>query len=193
VRILINRLRNRAARYLVAKRCNLIVAESAKVNYLGIRKRPPATLNIGEGSIFEGAITSDRAGSRVTIGNHTFIGNSTIVTALSVDIGDDVLMSWGCTIVDHDSHGLDWLERKNDVRGFYQGVKDWATVQIKPVKIGDKVWIGFNVIVLKGVTIGEGAVVGAGSVVTRDIEPYSLVAGNPAKFIRSLAKDDRGR
>ncbi|MCB0501084.1 MAG: hypothetical protein KDD32_00210 [Bacteroidetes bacterium] len=52
--------------------------------------------------------------------------------------------------------------------------------------IKDKAWIGFNVIILKGVTIGEGAVVGAGSVVTKDVPDYTIVVGNPAKLIKKL-------
>lgn len=55
-----------------------------------------------------------------------------------------------------------------------------------PVYIGDKVWIGFNVIILKGVDIGEGAVVAAGSVVTKNVPEWTLVGGNPAKVIRQL-------
>ncbi|MBV8923397.1 DapH/DapD/GlmU-related protein, partial [Bradyrhizobium sp.] len=55
-----------------------------------------------------------------------------------------------------------------------------------PVVIADKVWIGFNASILKGVTIGEGAVVGACSVVTRDVPPFAVVAGNPARVIRTL-------
>lgn len=58
--------------------------------------------------------------------------------------------------------------------------KDWSTVKSAPIKICDKAWIGFNAIILKGVTIGEGAVVGAGAVVTHDVPPWTIVAGNPA-------------
>jgi maltose O-acetyltransferase len=52
-----------------------------------------------------------------------------------------------------------------------------------PVLIGDRAWIGYRAIVLPGITIGEGAVVGAGSVVSRDVPPYAIVAGNPARVI----------
>lgn len=53
-----------------------------------------------------------------------------------------------------------------------------------PITIGDGVWIGARAIVLPGVTIGEGAVVAAGAVVTKDVEPWAVVGGNPAKFIK---------
>ena len=53
----------------------------------------------------------------------------------------------------------------------------------RPITINDNVWIATGAIVLPGVTIGEGAVVAAGAVVTKDVEPWSVVAGNPAKFI----------
>ncbi len=62
---------------------------------------------------------------------------------------------------------------------------------MSPVHVGDKSWIGFNSIVLKGVTIGEGAVVGAGSVVTKDVSAWTVVAGNPARVIREIPEDER--
>jgi acetyltransferase-like isoleucine patch superfamily enzyme len=186
MRAFVNMLLNWLARQQTERHAQLDVAASAKVNFRGICRRPPSELVIGEGSIFEGNIASDRAGSRVVIGKHTFVGNSSIVTAQRVEIGDDVLISWGCTIVDHDSHALTWGGRQDDVRKFFRGEKDWTDVNVRSVKICDKVWMGFNVIVLKGVTIGEGAVVAAGSVVTRDVPAFTLVAGNPARAIRSV-------
>ena len=60
-----------------------------------------------------------------------------------------------------------------------------------PITIEDKVWIGFGVNILKGVTIGEGAVIGACSVVTKDIPPYAVAVGNPARVVRNL-KDPGG-
>ncbi|MDQ6795887.1 MAG: hypothetical protein M3067_13940 [Chloroflexota bacterium] len=61
----------------------------------------------------------------------------------------------------------------------------------EPVAIEDDVWIGANVVVLKGVTIGRAAVIGAGSVVTQDVPPYVVVAGNPARVIRDLSAEER--
>lgn len=71
------------------------------------------------------------------------------------------------------------------------GYKDWIHVKICPVKICNKVWIGFNSIILKGVTIGEGSIVGAGSVVTKDVPPWTIVAGNPARIIREIPENER--
>lgn len=65
------------------------------------------------------------------------------------------------------------------------GFADWGG----DVVIGDRVWIGYRAIILPGVTIGEGAVVGAGAVVTKDVEPFSIVAGSPAKKIGDRNKE----
>ena len=64
--------------------------------------------------------------------------------------------------------------------------KNWNVVKKSPVIIEDKVWIGTRSIILKGVTVGEGAIVGAGSVVTKDVQPWTVVAGNPAQKIKEL-------
>ncbi|WP_396127469.1 acyltransferase [Aurantibacillus circumpalustris] len=104
------------------------------------------------------------------------------------------MFSWGCTIIDTDAHSLNWDDRKKDVKDWKKGIeenqtgkyKDWSKVISKKIVVEDKAWIGFNVIILKGVTIGEGAVVAAGSVVTKNVMPYTLVGGNPAVEIKKL-------
>ena len=68
----------------------------------------------------------------------------------------------------------------------------FGTLQ-KPVTIGDHAWIGARALICPGVTIGEGAVVAAGAVVTKDVAPYSIVGGNPARFIRERSRDLRYR
>jgi galactoside O-acetyltransferase len=108
------------------------------------------------------------------------------VAAKNINIGNDVIMSWGVTISDHDSHSLDNNLRARDVVDWGQGRKNWDDIKVAEVVVENNVWIGFNAIILKGVTLGQGSIVGAGSVVTRDVPPYSVVAGNPARVIKVL-------
>ncbi len=76
-----------------------------------------------------------------------------------------------------------WLKREE-----YESNQDYL---VMPVSIGNDVWIGANAIILGGVKIGDGAIVGAGSIVTKSVEPYSVVVGSPAKIIRfRFSKDE---
>ncbi len=161
-------------------------APSARYSAWRIRGQAGAEIRIGDNTIFEASIACDRAGAQIQIGDRTFVGDSVIVCADRVTIGSDVLISWGVTIVDHDSHAVEFARRKTDVIEWYHGRKDWSAVAVAPVTVCDKVWIGFGATVLKGVTVGEGAVVGACAVVTRDVAPWTVVAGNPARVLRTL-------
>ncbi|MEN9895269.1 MAG: hypothetical protein RIR97_1121 [Pseudomonadota bacterium] len=143
-------------------------------------------IRIGDDCIIHCSIDFDGPGGQVTIGDRCYIGASHLVCHKAIDIGNDVIMSWGITVVDHNSHSVEWNQRKNDVALWMDGQKDWSGVKTGPVKIGDKVWIGFGATLLKGVQIGEGAVIGAQAVVTRDVPPYAVVAGNPAQIIRQM-------
>ena len=64
--------------------------------------------------------------------------------------------------------------------------KNWTVVKDEAIVIESKVWIGFDVTILKGVTVGEGAVIGAKSIVTKNVEPWTVVAGNPAVVVKYL-------
>lgn len=148
-------------------------------------------LEIGEHSNVEAQIYLEKEGAEVLVGSHTHIGANTIIScAEKIFIGNDVLISFDVFITDHDSHSLFYDKRKHDVQKWMNGDKDWSHVPIRPITIGDKSWIGARAIILKGISIGEGAVVAAGSVVTRDVLPWILVGGNPARQIRILKKDD---
>jgi acetyltransferase-like isoleucine patch superfamily enzyme len=169
----------------------LEVARNSIVRRRGIRLLPGCTVSVGDRSMLSAKVLFDRNKGSLSIGDRTFVGSSTIVIASRVEIGNDVLIAWGCTIVDHDSHAVRFSDRKDDASNWYHGKKDWSHVEIKPVTIRDRVWIGLNAIILKGVTIGEGSVVAAGSVVTHDVAPYVVVAGNPARLVRELSPDER--
>lgn len=110
----------------------------------------------------------------LSIGNGTYINRNTlIVSKKQVTIGRDCRISWDVVIMDSDLHPL-----------------NSTTVVHKPVTIEDKAWIGCRCIILKGVTIGEGAVVAAGSVVTRDIPPYTIYGGSPARHLADVNTPD---
>ena len=167
------------------------VAPSARVSLRSAFGPLPARVSIGEGSIVAARLCADRPESEIRIGSRTFIGRSTIICAQGVTIGDDVLISWGCQIVDHDSHALDWADRSSDVGDWYKGSKDWSKVPCAPVVIGDHCWIAADVTVLRGVEIGEQSVVGARSLVARSIPPHSLAYGHPAAVHGAIG--DRSR
>jgi acetyltransferase-like isoleucine patch superfamily enzyme len=155
-----------------------------------LRLKPGCRLKIDEQSQIEGTIICDRENTSMAIGKRVFM-NGTLIVSEAIEIGNDVMISWGVTIVDHNSHAIAFSQRAEDVVNWRAGKKDWTHVKIAPVKIGDRVWIGFNAIILKGVTIGEGAIVGAGAVVTKDVPAWTIVAGNPARIIRELAENER--
>jgi acetyltransferase-like isoleucine patch superfamily enzyme len=187
---------NMSARYAVMRRivqaqflrrrAILEVGTGAQIRSLALRPAPGGVFSLGAGSIFAGRMTMDRDNASIRIGPRTFIGKGQMGAAQSIEIGADVLLSWDVTIVDHQSHHVDFAKRATDVTDWMAGRKDWSNVTIAPVRIGDKVWIGFGASILAGVTIGDGAVVGAGSIVTRDVAPWTIVAGNPARVIRQL-------
>ena len=149
----------------------------------------PADLKIGPYSCIWGALRVVAPGGRLRLGHHCFVGEgSNIWAQTDVEIGNYVLIAHLVDVHDSDSHSMKAEVRRWDpVNLFEKHVSnDWNEVKSAPVRIEDDVWIGFKASVLKGVTIGQGAVVAAGTMVTKDVPPYTLVAGNPAKIIREL-------
>lgn len=141
----------------------------------GARVSPKAKIH---GAKYLGDVT---IGSNVSIGTGTYINSGQIMSAVIgcwSSIGYNVLI--GPT-----EHDYNKITTSPNLIKFAEGVNATTDKEQKPPVIGNDVWIGANVIILKGVTIGDGAVVGAGSVVTKDVEPYSIYAGIPAKFIKS--------
>ncbi|MBB5264987.1 maltose O-acetyltransferase [Catenibacillus scindens] len=113
--------------------------------------------------------------------------NFTCLDVCPVYIGDNVLMGPNVTIATP-MHPL--LPEERNIRAREDGSL-YFLEYAKPVTIGSNCWLASNVTVCGGVTIGEGCVIGAGSVVTRDIPPHSLAAGNPCRVIRQLTEKDR--
>lgn len=116
---------------------------------------------------------------KISIGDNTFIGhNAHFAIAEKIDIGKDCLLASNVLIMDNDGHPLDYKERKANMPPHKEDVK--------PVKIGNNVWIGTNTTIMKGVSIGDKAIIGAGSVVIKDVPENCIAAGNPAITIKEL-------
>lgn len=112
--------------------------------------------------------------SRITIGNNVFLNRGTLLTARApISVGDDCLIG-PYSIVNSGDHSFDTLDTpiRNQKHKF------------SAISIGQDVWIGAHVTILRGVTIGDGAVVAAGSVVRDDVPPRTLVAGVPARPVK---------
>ena len=183
------RLLNGMLGWFVCAGRSIEVGAGSTVRWWGLRARSRGSLRIGKESTIRCRVDFDSPNGCVVIGDRCYIGASHLVCHTGISIGDDVIISWGVTIVDHDSHSLAWDKRQLDVAQWKRGEKRWDSVAIAPVTIGSKAWIGFGVSVLKGVTVGEGAVIGAKAVVTRDVPPFTVVVGNPARVIRRLTDE----
>lgn len=118
----------------------------------------------------------NRFGSNVYINS-----NSTWIDTSPIYVGSRTLVGPNCSFYSG-GHPLDPSIR-NGTRGPEFG---------KPITIGEDCWLGGNVIVVPGVTIGKGATVGAGSVVTKDVPPYTVVVGNPARILKKIEVSDTG-
>ncbi len=112
-----------------------------------------------------------RIGKRVKVSSHAFICEG-------VTIEDEVFIGHGVVFIN------DRYPQATTAEGALQTETDW---QVVPTLVKRRASIGSNSTILCGVTIGEGAIVGAGSVVTKDVPPYTIVAGNPARVIRQIA------
>lgn len=114
-----------------------------------------------------------QANALLQIGDNFAMTGGSIVAAQKIVIGNNVNLGANTVIMDTDFHPLHPQARRFD--------SDMPKAE--PVTIEDDVFIGMNSIILKGVTLGRGSVIGAGSVVTRDVPPHTVAAGNPLRFI----------
>ena len=176
-------------RFLVARRTRVVIDRSAKVEFsprgyllLGFHHDSPARslLNMGKNTtlIIRGTVQAWRGsqlmvlrGGCLDLGDKVIFNEGSRVTCCeSIKIGNGSGLSWSASLLDTDLHPI-----------FVNG--RWGQ-ENAPVVVGNHVVVASHAVVLKGVTIGDGSIVAAGAVLTSDVPPRSLVAGNPARVIR---------
>ena len=169
--------------YIKARYWNIRIGKKCIFNGLPIfRTLPNSVVEIGKGCRFNSSPSSNligvyspcvistlRRGAKITIGNNCGFSGTAIGAALSITLGKNVKCGANTLITDTDWHPEDKRAGTN-----------------AEVIIGDNVWLGYGVKILKGVKIGENSLIGAGSIVVSNIPPNVIAAGNPCKIIRLL-------
>ena len=152
-----------------------------------------AHIRVGSYSIIKGELFVFSHGGEIDIGEWCYIGDGAkIWSARHITIGNRVLISHNVNIFDSLTHPHLAKARHDQFRAIAtSGHPPKLDLDEKEVRIDDDALLGANSIILRGVNVGEGAIVGAGSVVTCDVRPHTIVAGNPARVIRELHRDER--
>ena len=170
---------------------NLVHGTNCKLESLSISiqdaEKDFLNIQIGNDCYLACSIILNSPHAKIIIGDGVFIGPNTMLFCYeNISFENDIMVSWGCTFIDTNSHSLNSSERSSDVRDWIKGpqYKNWNHVKHSPILIQNKCWIGFNSIISKGVSLGEGTVIASGSVVTKSTEAYSVYGGNPASFIK---------
>jgi acetyltransferase-like isoleucine patch superfamily enzyme len=135
-------------------------------------------LEVGPHTLFEPHVwITAPSPARVVIGEGCFLNIGVMVASVElVEIGDHCMFANGCFVTDG-NHRFDDAAKPVTWQGF---------TSKGPTKIGDNVWCGANVVITSGVTVGHRSVIGANSVVTRDLPPFSIAAGSPARVLRTV-------
>ena len=154
----------------------------------------PGQIKIGEKCEFSGCRLYAIGNGCIEIGDHTTIRqNSKISSVEHVKIGSHVIISNNVDIYDHNSHPTSPEVRWDMCENGFGGPA-WSVecAEHKATVIEDNVWLGEKSLILKGVTVGEGSIVASHAVVTKDVPPYSVAAGNPARIVKKLNAPARG-
>jgi acetyltransferase-like isoleucine patch superfamily enzyme len=157
----------------------VVCATPVKLHLKAPRVRNDGTMQIGHDLVTRAPVTRAQletaAGGRLVIGDNVFLNEGVIIAARhEITIGNNANIGDFTTIHDSDFHAI---------------TPD-RPARVAAVAIGRNVWLGRNVVILPGVTIGENAVVAAGGIVTSDVAANTLVGGNPARLIRELSIAD---
>jgi acetyltransferase-like isoleucine patch superfamily enzyme len=160
--------------FLYKKGKNTVIRRNVRLDIFPFNK-----FSIGTKSIIESFSTINNGVGNVSIGDHTIVGIGSVVIG-PVTIGNQVMLAQNIVI-----SGLNHGYENVDISPAFQKVTTGAII------IEDDVWIGANSIITAGVTIGKHSIIGGGSVVTKDVPPYTVAVGNPAKIIKQYNFEEK--
>lgn len=138
-------------------------------SFLRCRSKLEVAITIEEAAMLYGCTLDIGPRGFVRIGKHAMVTSALIQCDANIDIGPYAMIAWGAVIMDS-----------------YRQMSANRHIPARPVSLGENCWIGFEACILPGITVGRGAIVGARAVVTKDVPPYCIVAGNPARIIRTV-------
>ena len=129
---------------------------------------------------------------RIFVGEYTVLNGTCLVAHDRITIGSHCLLAWGSVVTDTWCGAASPEARRAVLQAAARdpGRHPGPVETPRPVTLEDNVWIGFDSVILPGVTLGRGAIVGCKTVVTRDVAPYEVVVGDPMRVVRRLAADD---
>jgi acetyltransferase-like isoleucine patch superfamily enzyme len=149
-------------------------------------------LGYASGNYGHGIFTTGING-QIEVGNYVVLQCTRIIANKAVTISDHCMFSWGSVLTDS------WLDKDTFAIGTRRAMLRRAAaspdrhldfVKPKPIVIEENVWVGFDAIILPGVTVGRGAVIGCKAIVTEDVPPYAVVVGSPGRVIKYLEPND---
>lgn len=146
----------------------------------------PDDITVDDNAIIQGTLVSSHHG-KITMGKHSRIGNNAIIRCVERVVLDDYSVTADNVIIsDNNNHPVNPKDRLiMRVTPPGSDERSWIHSDHAPIIIGKNVWIGENARICKGVSIGEGAIVAANAVVTKDVPSNCVVAGNPAKVVKT--------
>jgi acetyltransferase-like isoleucine patch superfamily enzyme len=153
------------------------------------RSRVQTGVRFGKGSsAYLGTMFDVGPEGAVTLGEYALVHGARIICDRGIEIGDHALISWNVVLMDTYRAGDTAEARRIALRQMSPSEPRVfpALDTARPIRIGNNVWIGFDVCILPGVSIGDGSIIGAKSVVNCDVPPYCVAVGNPARVIQRL-------
>jgi acetyltransferase-like isoleucine patch superfamily enzyme len=162
-------------------------------SFLLYRSRAAEGVRIGHGAtVYLGTMFDVGPRGRVSIGQYSLVNGAWFICDAKIEIGEYALVSWNVVFMDTYRVPFEPERRRKQLRRIasFPSRRISGESAAQPIRLERNVWVGFDCCILPGVTIGEGSIVGARSVVTSNVPPFTIVAGNPARAIRQIERTE---